>query len=91
MCLPLYSNSGLPAQQEKKVEAAAVVLMWSQTAAVLLKGYMQGVFASMIGLDDFSNWGYRCCHMEHLWVAYFDPRHGHALDSAPQDDYLTDN
>ena len=29
--------------------------------------------------------------MENLWVAYFDPRQGHALDSAPQDDYLTDN
>ena len=29
--------------------------------------------------------------MEHLWVAYFDSRHGHALDSAPQDDYLSDN
>ena len=73
------------------MEAAAVVLKWSQTAVVLLKGYMQGVLASMIGLDDFPNWGYRCCHMEHLWVAYFDPRHGHALDNAPQDDYLTDN
>ena len=76
-------NSGLPAQQEKKVEVAAVVLKWSQTAVVLLKGYIQGVLASMIDLDDFSNWGYRCCHMEHLWVAYFDPRHRHALDSAP--------
>ena len=29
--------------------------------------------------------------MDHLWVAYFDPRHAHALDSAPQDEYLTDN
>ena len=29
--------------------------------------------------------------MEHLWVAYFDSGHGHALDSAPQDDYLSDN
>ena len=65
------------------MEAAAVVLKWSQTAVMLLKGYMQGVLAYMIGLDDFSNWGYRCCHMEHLWVDYFDPRHGHALDSAP--------
>ena len=52
---------------------------------------MQGVLASMIGLDDFSNYGYRCFHMEHLWVAYFDQRQGHALDSAPQGDYLTDN
>ena len=73
------------------MEAAAVVLKWSQTASVLLKGYMQRVLSSMIGLDDFSNWGYRCCHMVHLWVAYFDPRHGHALDNAPQDDYLTNN
>ena len=29
--------------------------------------------------------------MGHLWVAYFDSGHGHALDSAPQDDYLSDN
>ena len=29
--------------------------------------------------------------MEKLWVASSDPRHGHALKSAPQDDYLTDN
>ena len=29
--------------------------------------------------------------MEHLWVAYFCSEHGHALDSAPQGDYLTDN
>ena len=37
------------------MEAAAIVLKWSQTAAVLLEGYMQGVLASMIGLDDFSS------------------------------------
>ena len=73
------------------MEAAAVVLKWSQIAAVLLKGYIQGVLASMTGLDDFSNWGYRRCHMEHLWVACFDSRHGHALKSAPQDDYLSNN
>ena len=24
-------------------------------------------------------------------MAYFDSEHGHALDSAPQDDYLSDN
>ena len=66
MCLPLCLNSELPAQQEKKVEAAAAVLKWSQTAAVLQEGRMQGVLASTKGLDDFSNWGYRCCHMEHL-------------------------
>ena len=47
MCPPLYLNSGSLAQQEKKVEAAAVVLKWSQTAAVLLEGHMQGVLASM--------------------------------------------
>ena len=46
--------------------ATVVVLRWSQTVAVLLRGHMQGVLASMKGLDDFSNWGYRCCHMEHL-------------------------
>ena len=56
----------MPAQQEKKVEAAVVVLMWSQTVVVLLGWHMQGVLASMKGLDDFSNWGYRCCRKEHL-------------------------
>ena len=55
MCLPLYLNSGSPAQQEKIVEVAVVVLKRSQTAAVLLEGHMQGVLASMTGLDDFSN------------------------------------
>ena len=73
------------------MEAAAVVLKWTQTVAVLLKGYIQGVLASMTGLDDFSNWGYMCCHMEHLWVAYFESRHEHALNSAPHDDYLSEN
>ena len=37
------------------MEAAATVLKWSQTAVVLLGGHMQGVLASMIGLDDSSN------------------------------------
>ena len=55
MCPPLYLNSGSLAQQEKKVKAAAVVLKWSQTAAVLLEGHMKGVLASMTGLDGFSN------------------------------------
>ena len=55
MCLPLYLNSGSPAQQEKKVEMAAVVLKWSRTAVVFLVGRMQGVLVSMTGLDDFSN------------------------------------
>ena len=36
------------------MEAAAVVLKWSQTAVVLLEGYMQGVLAFKIGLDDSS-------------------------------------
>ena len=45
--------------------------------------HIQGVLASMIGSDDSSNWGYRCCHTEHLYVAYFDLRHGHALASSP--------
>ena len=48
------------------MEAAAAVLKWSQAAAMLLRGHMQGVLASMIGSDDFSNWGYRFCHKEHL-------------------------
>ena len=48
------------------MEAAAAVLKWSQTAAVLLEGHMQGAMASTKGLDDFSSWGYRYCHMEHL-------------------------
>ena len=55
MCLPLFLNSGLPTHREKKVEAAVVVLKWTQTTAMLLKGYIQGVLASMTGLDDFSN------------------------------------
>ena len=29
--------------------------------------------------------------MEHLLVVYFDSGHGHALDSAPQGDNLTNN
>ena len=48
------------------MEAAAAVLKWSQIAVVLLEGHMQGVLASMKSFDDFSSWGYRCCHMEHL-------------------------
>ena len=47
------------------MEAAAAVLKWSQTIVVLLEGHMQVVFSSMKGLDDFSNWGYKCCLMEH--------------------------
>ena len=58
-------NSELLALQEKQVEVAAV-LKWSQTAAALLGEHMQGVLTSMKGLDDSSNWGYRCCHKEHL-------------------------
>ena len=37
------------------MEVAAVVLKWSQLAVVLLEGHMQGVLASMTGLDGFSN------------------------------------
>ena len=48
-------NPVLPAQQEKKVEAFAVVLRWIQTVVVLLGEHMQGVLASMIGSDDSSN------------------------------------
>ena len=68
---------------------------------MLLGEHMQGVLASMIGSDDSSNWGCRCCHTEHLSLAYSDLIHGHAptsnpslkdpLDNAPQDGYLTDN
>ena len=65
-CLPLCLNSELPTQQEKQVEATAVVLKWSRTVVVLQEGHVQGVFSSMKGLDDFYSWGYRCCHMEHL-------------------------
>ena len=54
-CLPLYLSSGSPVEQEKTVEATVVVLKWSQTSDVLLEGRMQGVLASMTGLDDFSN------------------------------------
>ena len=35
MCLPLCLNLELPAQQEKKVEAVAAVLKWSETAVLL--------------------------------------------------------
>ena len=35
------------------MEAATVVLRWSQTSIVLLGGYMQGVLAYMIGSNDF--------------------------------------
>ena len=37
------------------MEAAAAVLKWSQTAAVLLEGHMQGVLAFMAWLSGFSN------------------------------------
>ena len=37
------------------MEAAAVVLKWSQNVVVLLEGPMQGVLASMAGLRGFSN------------------------------------
>ena len=37
------------------MEAGVVMLKWSQTAAVLLEKYMQGVFSSMAGLSGFSN------------------------------------
>ena len=48
------------------MEVAVVVLKWSQTTTVLLEGHMQGALASMKGLDYFSNWGYRCFHMENF-------------------------
>ena len=48
------------------MEADAAVLKWRQTVVVLLGGHMQGVLASMIGSYDSFNWGYRCCHKEHL-------------------------
>ena len=62
---------------------------------------MQGVLAPMIASDDSSSWGYKCCHTEHLLLAYSNLRHGHAptsnpslkepLNNAHQDGYLTDN
>ena len=55
MCLPPYLSSGLPVQQEKKVEASVVVLKWSQTAALLLEEYMQGALAFRAELIGFSN------------------------------------
>ena len=73
------------------MEAAVVVLKWSQTAVVLLEGCMQGVLVSMTCLDDFSNWGCNCCYVEHLRMDYFGSGHGHVLNSAPLGDYLTDN
>ena len=62
---------------------------------------MQGVLASMIGSNDSSSWGYKCCHTDQFSLDYSDLRHGHApaskpslkepLDNAPQDGHLTDN
>ena len=40
---------------------------------VLLGEHMLEVEVSRRGLGGSSSWGYRCCHMESLLVAYFDP------------------
>ena len=40
---------------------------------VLLGEHMLEVEVSRRGLGGSSSWGYRCCHMERLLVAYFDP------------------
>ena len=42
-------------------------------AIVLLGEHMLEVEVSRRGLGGSSSWGYRCCHMELLLVAYFDP------------------
>ena len=52
-------------------------------AVVLLGEHMLEVEVSRRGLGGSSSWGYRCCHKEHLKVAYFDLRHGHALALSP--------
>ena len=49
---------------------------------VLLGEHMLEVEASRRGLGGSSSWGYRCCHMELLLVAYIDPLWREQLDSA---------
>ena len=39
---------------------------------VLLGEHMLEVEVSKKGFGGSSSWGYRCCHMERLLVAYFD-------------------
>ena len=50
---------------------------------VLLGEHMRVVEVSRRGLGGSSSWGCRCCHMEHLLVAYFDPLCLPALASNP--------
>ena len=50
---------------------------------VLLGKHMLEVEVSRRGLGGSSSWGYRCCHMERLLVAYFDPPCFLALASNP--------
>ena len=52
-------------------------------AVVVLGEHMLEVEVSRRGLGGSSNWGYRCCHMECLLVAYFDPLRLPALASNP--------
>ena len=56
------------------MEASIVVLLWE---------HMLEVEVSRRGLGRSSSWGYRCCHMERLLVAYFDPLCLPALASNP--------
>ena len=50
---------------------------------VLLGEHMLEVEVSRRGLGGSSSWGYRCCHMDRLLVAYFDPLCLPALASNP--------
>ena len=52
-------------------------------AVVLLMEHMLKVEVSRRGLGGSSSWGYRCCHMERLLVAYFNPLCLPALASNP--------
>ena len=52
-------------------------------AVVLLGEHMLEVEVSRRGLGGSSSWDYRCCHMERLLVAYFNPLCFPALASNP--------
>ena len=39
--------------------------------------HIQEVEVSRKGWGGFSNWGCKCCHMEHLFAACFGPPHLH--------------
>ena len=52
-------------------------------AVVLLGEHTLEVEVSRRGLGGSSSWGYRCCHMERLLVACFNPLCLPALASNP--------